>query len=158
MVGSKTYVHQRSSCRIVQIDKAHGEDKHCFLTDEIIVTCSALFSEVLFLRNQSFDSIGDLEDIEAARSQAGTTASFLEYCRSYFLHHHKISLEGIALFDRLVAPAFAGMERLFLHGDGPAIVAVVACRKSDLRKWERDLRAMLAKARRQIRRLVPTSG
>lgn len=137
------------------IDKAHGEDKHCFLTDEVILTCTTLFSEVLFLRNQSFESIASLEDIEGARSQAAGIASLLDYCRSYFIQHHKITREGIALFDQCVAPAFTDLERLFFRGDGPAIFAVVACRKSDLRKWERTMRATLTETRRRVRRLVP---
>jgi SAM-dependent methyltransferase len=135
------------------VDKAHGEDKHCFFTDEVVLTCEALFSEVVFLRNQSFESIATFEDVGAAFSPAASAASFLDYCRSYFIHHHKVTPEGIALFDRSVTPAFADLERLFSHGDGPAIFAVVACRKSNLRRWEREVRAALAGARRSVRRL-----
>jgi SAM-dependent methyltransferase len=139
------------------VDKAHGEDKHCFFTDEVILTCEALFSDVRFLRNQSFESIASLGDVGTAFSTAACSASFLDYCRSYFVNHHKVTPEGIALFDQSVTPAFADVERLFSHGDGPAIFAVLACRKSDLRNWERQMREALARTRRRIRRLARSS-
>jgi SAM-dependent methyltransferase len=139
------------------IDKSHGEDKHCFFTDEMVLTCRAIFSDVYFLRNQSFDSISNLGDIAAALSTEYMSASFLEYCRSFFSQHHKVSPKGLALFDERVAPAFADIERLFGHGDGPALFSVVACRKSDLKQWERELRDVLMKARRQFHR-IPMAG
>jgi ubiquinone/menaquinone biosynthesis C-methylase UbiE len=137
-------------------DKSHGEDKHCFFTDEVILTCASLFPTVFFLRNQSFESIANLRDVGDAFSRAASSASFLDYCRSYFADHHKVTEEGIAVFDRSVAPPFSGVERLFRHGDGPAILAVVACRKSDLTKWERQIRTSLGRARRRIRQVHRT--
>ena len=61
---------------------------------------------------------------------------------------------GRAVAVRADVADAADVERLFAHGDGPAIFAVVACRKSDLRNWERQMREELAGTRRRIRRYL----
>jgi ubiquinone/menaquinone biosynthesis C-methylase UbiE len=117
------------------INKDHGEDKHCFYTDDMIGTCHETFGNVRFLRNQSFDSIAAWTatsdvDLDYFSGRAGAVSSFLEYCRAFFTQHYGLSEKAMAEFDRVVAPQFEGLDALYRQGDGPAIRAVVLCRKS----------------------------
>ncbi len=116
------------------INKDHGEDKHCFYTDDMIETCQQVFGNVRFFRNQSFESITAAlptskasPDFHSSRQASG--ASFIEYCRSFFVHHHGLSERAMEEFDRVVVPRFERLNLLYEQGDGPALLAVVLCRK-----------------------------
>ena len=117
------------------INKDHGEDKHCFYTDDMIESCQETFGNVRFLRNQSFDSIASLFEttnvnVDYLSSRAAAISSFLEYCKAFFTQHYGISKQAMVEFDRIVAPQFERLDALYRQGDGPAIRAVVLCRKS----------------------------
>jgi SAM-dependent methyltransferase len=116
------------------INKDHGEDKHCFYTDDMIATCQETFGNVRFFRNQSFDSIAAVRpatniNADFLSSRPAAIASFLEYCRSFFAQHYGVSEQGMAVFDRVVVPRFEHLDALYRQGDGPALLAVVLCRK-----------------------------
>jgi SAM-dependent methyltransferase len=116
------------------VNKDHGEDKHCFYTDDMIETCQQIFGNVHFLRNQSFESIAAAippsgTSLEFHSSRQGSGASFTEYCRSFFVNHHKLSERAMEEFDRVVVPQFQRLDVLYQQGDGPALLAVVVCRK-----------------------------
>ncbi len=116
------------------INKDHGEDKHCFYTDDMIETCQHVFGNVRFLRNQSFNSIAarlpsSSASLDYLSSRPASISSFTEYCRSFFVHHHGLSEKAMEEFDRVVVPLFERLDALYRQGDGPAMLAVVVCRK-----------------------------
>jgi SAM-dependent methyltransferase len=133
------------------INKDHGEDKHCFYTDDMIETCHEVFGNVRFLRNQSFDSIAATLPSSAANvnylsSRPAAVASFLDYCRAFFTQHYGLSEEAMHEFDRVVVPRFDRLDVLYRQGDGPALLAVVLCRKpSSLRAKAAKLQHFVAK-------------
>jgi SAM-dependent methyltransferase len=146
--------HMRQSIYLLSdrgINKDHGEDKHCFYTDDMIKTCQEIFGSVHFLRNQSFESIAAAispsgASLDFHSSRQGSGASFTEYCRSFFVHHHKLSERAMEEFDRVVVPQFQRLDLLFRQGDGPALLAVVVCRKqSSLRAKADKLRKYVVK-------------
>ena len=116
------------------INKDHGEDKHCFYTDDMIETCQQVFGNVRFFRNQSFESIAATRQCSSANldflsGRHASSASFTEYCRSFFVHHHGLSERAMEEFDRVVVPLFEKLDSLYKQGDGPAMLAVVLSRK-----------------------------
>ena len=116
------------------INKDHGEDKHCFYTDDMIETCQQTFGNVRFLRNQSFDSIAGVRpssnvNVDYLSSRPAAVSSFLDYCRSFFTQHYGLSEKAMVEFDRVVVPRFDRLDALYRQGDGPALLAVVLCRK-----------------------------
>jgi ubiquinone/menaquinone biosynthesis C-methylase UbiE len=133
------------------INKDHGEDKHCFYTDEMIETCQQVFGNVRFLRNQSFESIAaalptSRASLDFHSSRQASSASFTEYCRSFFVYHHGLSALAMEEFDRVVVPQFERLDLLYKQGDGPALLAVVLCRKpSSLRAKADKLQQFVTK-------------
>ena len=142
------------------VNKDHGEDKHCFYTDEMILTCQEAFGNVRFFRNQSFDSIAATSaangsvagaarcppaNVDFHSGREASTASLLTYCASFFRQHYGISEDAMALFDQAVVPKFERLDRLYRQGDGPALLGVVLCRKrSNLRGKADKLRSLVA--------------
>jgi SAM-dependent methyltransferase len=131
------------------INKDHGEDKHCFYTDDMMETCQQTFGNVRFLRNQSFDSIAAVRpttniNVDYLSSRPAAVSSFLDYCRSFFTQHYGLSEEAMVEFDRVVVPRFDRLDALYRQGDGPALLAVVLCRKPS------SLRAKAVKLRRFV--------
>jgi ubiquinone/menaquinone biosynthesis C-methylase UbiE len=113
-----------------QASKGDAEDKHCFLTDELLAACWTHFDDVRFLRNQSLGSIAGLMRIEDITLQTSSCASMVEYLRSFMVNHHLVSDVAASLFDKHVAPMLGRLDRLFMQGDGPALFATVICRKN----------------------------
>lgn len=111
------------------LEKARHEDKHCFYTDEIMTVCWNEFDSVHFLRNQSFDSIADLQAIGEVVALHSTRSSITDYLRSFMVHHHLVSDDGARKYDAYVAPALRPVDALYRQGDGPAMFAVVVCVK-----------------------------
>jgi ubiquinone/menaquinone biosynthesis C-methylase UbiE len=139
------------------INKDHGEDKHCFYTDDMIETCREIFGNVHFLRNQSFDSIAALQpsstaNIDYLSGRPAASSSFLEYCRSFFTQHYALSNRAMIEFDRVVIPRFARLDELYRQGDGPALLAVVLCTKPS------SIRSKAAKVQRFVARKVSEAG
>jgi ubiquinone/menaquinone biosynthesis C-methylase UbiE len=111
-------------------DKRDHEDKHTFLTDDLLTAASGAFADVHFFRNQSFASIGSLPRIEDTAGAGASGLSMVEYLRSFMKFHHLISDATLARFDQYVVPRLARVDELFRQGDGPAVLATVVCRKA----------------------------
>jgi SAM-dependent methyltransferase len=133
------------------INKDHGEDKHCFYTDDMIETCQETFGNVRFLRNQSFDSIAAVRpssniNVDYLSSRPAAVSSFLDYCRAFFTQHYGLSDQAMVEFERVVVPRFDRLDALYRQGDGPALLAVVLCRKpSSLRAKAEKLQRFVTK-------------
>ena len=134
------------------VNKDHGEDKHCFYTDETIGIGHEIFGNLRFLRNQSFESIsegmsaGSRVNLGFLTSPQGSASSFTDYCRAFFVQHYGLSSQAMTEFDKVVVPRFVGLDTRYRLGDGPALLAVVVCRKdSSLRTKALKLRKFVAK-------------
>jgi SAM-dependent methyltransferase len=140
------------------INKDHGEDKHCFYTDDMMESCQEIFGNVRFLRNQSFDSIAAVRptsniNVDYLSSRPAAVSSFLDYCKAFFTQHYGVSERAMAEFDRVVVPQFERLDGLYRQGDGPALLAVVFCRKpSSLRAKATKLRRFVAEKVTEERR------
>jgi SAM-dependent methyltransferase len=108
--------------------KDEAEDKHCFLTDDLLSACWRTFADVHFFRNQSFASIAQLSEVADASLAASCRGSLVDYARAFMVHHHLVSEPAVRAFDGHVAPALARVDRLFRNGDGPTMFATVACK------------------------------
>jgi predicted O-methyltransferase YrrM len=112
-----------------RLAKEQHEDKHCFLTDELMSACAQSFSQVRFLRNQALATIGTLKAIEEIDLDSSSRASITGYMRSFLVDHFQISEAAAGHYDRHVAPVLQNIDWLYMQGDGPAFVATVICRK-----------------------------
>lgn len=99
-----------------------GEDKHNFLVDDITAASTAAgFANCIVHRNAHFDAF------EAnAPVQTSVQCSFTGYLLAFLGIHHRVSEVGLAVLTRRLAPVLQPLDRLFLQGDGPALLACVA--------------------------------
>lgn len=99
-----------------------GEDKHHFLIDEIAqASDQAGFARHAFHRNAHFDAFAHGQPIERVAA-----CSLTEYLLSFLGVHHRVSDAGVALLRERLAPLLKPLDRLYLQGDGPALMACVA--------------------------------
>ncbi len=103
-------------------NEKNGEDKHIFLIDEFVAASNAAgFRHPVFHRNAHFYNFANGEPIEESLK-----CTFCGYLLSFLGIHHRVSQAGIDTLTRRLSPVLQPLERLFLHGDGPALTACVA--------------------------------
>lgn len=100
-----------------------GEDKHTFLIDDVAAASDAAgFSRHAFHRNAHFENFGHQPEV-----RLNTPCTFAGYLLSYLGIHHGVSTPGLEVLKVRLAPVLQPLERLFLQGDGPALLACVVC-------------------------------
>jgi ubiquinone/menaquinone biosynthesis C-methylase UbiE len=100
-----------------------GEDKHTFLIDDMAAACDAAgFVRHVFHRNAHFENFGHQEEL-----RLNTPCTFAGYLLAFLGIHHRVSEPGLEVLRRRLAPILQPIERLFVQGDGPALLASVVC-------------------------------
>jgi SAM-dependent methyltransferase len=98
-----------------------GEDKHNFVVDDVVASSAAAgFGNCIVHRNAHFDAFGPNAPI-----QLSMPCSFTGYLLAFLGVHHRVSEAGLSVLSNHLTPQLQPLERLFLQGDGPAILASV---------------------------------
>jgi len=102
-----------------------GEDKHSFLPNELVEAGGdAGFRLSFFYSNLHFQ---DLADADPAYRRG--RVSFLSYLDSFLEFHHRLSPAGLATLRDHLFPIFASFDRVFIEGDGAALLgSIVFCK------------------------------
>jgi ubiquinone/menaquinone biosynthesis C-methylase UbiE len=108
------------------IEKLHGEDKHCFLIDDLVeAAAEAGFARSTFYGNVHFCDFVD----RAPEENLHRPSSLLFYFVNFLRNHHNVSEAGIASISTHVFPLFQSIERAYARGDGPALHVVATFRR-----------------------------